>query len=67
MEQLLLANIDAADSEMRELGELRAEVARDWLIEQGGVPSERVFVLAPKVEPEANSQKSGSRAEFSLR
>jgi uncharacterized protein involved in outer membrane biogenesis len=67
MEQLMLANIDAGDSEMRELGELRAEVARDWLIEQGGVPSERVFVLASKVEPEANSQKSGSRAEFSLR
>ena len=67
MEQLMLANIDAGDSEMRELGELRAEVARDWLIEQGGVPGERVFVLAPKVEPETNSQKSGSRAEFSLR
>ncbi len=53
MEQLMLANIDAGDSEMRELAELRAEAARDWLVGQGGVPSERVFVLAPKVEPEA--------------
>ena len=40
---------------------------RDWLIEQGGVPSERIFVLEPKVEPEPDGQKSGSRAEFSLR
>ncbi|WP_213538485.1 DUF748 domain-containing protein [Nitrosospira sp. NRS527] len=67
MEQLMLANIDAGDSEMRELAELRAEAARDWLVGQGGVPNERVFVLAPKVEPEASSQKSGSRAEFSLK
>ncbi|WP_090459102.1 DUF748 domain-containing protein [Nitrosospira sp. Nsp1] len=67
MEQLMLANIDAGDSEMRELAELRAEAARDWLVGRGGVPSERVFVLAPKVEPEASSQKSGSRAEFSLK
>ncbi len=67
MEQLLLASIDAGDSEMRELAERRAEAARDWLVVQGGVPSERVFVLAPKVETEASSQKSGSRAEFSLK
>jgi uncharacterized protein involved in outer membrane biogenesis len=67
MEQLMLANIDAGDSEMRELAELRAEVARDWLIEQGGIPNERIFMLEPKVEPEAGSQKSGSRAEFSLK
>jgi hypothetical protein len=67
MEQLMLANIDAGDSEMRELAELRAEAARDWLVEQGGVSGDRIFVLQSKVEPEADNKKSGSRVEFSLR
>ena len=48
MEQLMLANINAGDSEMRELAEVRAENARDWLIEKGGVPGDRIFVLEPE-------------------
>ncbi len=67
MEQLMLANISASDSEMRELGELRATAARGWLVEKGGVPDDRIFVLAPKVQAEADSKKSGSKVEFSLR
>ncbi|MEP7371267.1 MAG: DUF748 domain-containing protein, partial [Nitrosospira sp.] len=67
MEQLMLANINAGDSEMRDLAERRAVAAQAWLVEQGGVPSERVFVLEPKVEAEAGGKKSGSRVEFSLR
>lgn len=67
MEQLMLANIDAGDNEMRQLADRRARVARDWLIERGGVAGDRVFVLAPKIEVEADGEKSGSRAEFSLR
>jgi hypothetical protein len=67
MEQLMLANINAGDSEMRQLAGLRATAARDWLVEQGGIPSDRVFVLEPRVEVEAVSGKSASRAEFSLR
>lgn len=67
MEQLMLANISAGDSEMRELAESRAMAARDWLVEQGGVPGDRVFVLDSKIEAEAGGKKSGSRVEFSLR
>ena len=67
MEQLMLANINAGDSEMRDLAERRAIAARDWLAEQGAVPGDRMFVLESKVEAEAGSKKSGSRAEFSLR
>ncbi|SEK96684.1 DUF748 domain-containing protein [Nitrosovibrio tenuis] len=67
MEQLLLANINAGDSEMRELAEVRAENARDWLIEKGGIPGDRIFMLEPKVQAEADSKKSASRVEFSLR
>lgn len=71
MEQLILANIDAGDSEMRDLAERRAVAARDWLVEQGGISGDRVFVLAGKTrddtETEQGDRKSGSRAEFSLR
>ena len=67
MEQLMLANINAGDNEMRELAEVRAENARDWLIEKGNVPGDRIFMLEPKVLAEADSKKSASRVEFSLR
>jgi hypothetical protein len=67
MEQLMLTNINADDSEMRDLAERRAVAARGWLAEQGAIPGDRMFVLEPKVEAEAGGKKSGSRAEFSLR
>ena len=67
MEQLMLANINAGDGEMRELAEGRAVAARDWLVGPGGVSGDRVFVLEPKVEAETGSKKSVSHAEFSLR
>jgi outer membrane protein OmpA-like peptidoglycan-associated protein len=67
MEQLMLANINAGDNEMRDLAERRAVAARDWLVGQGGVAGDRVFVLEPKVEAEADGKKSVNHAEFSLR
>ena len=67
MEKLMLANIDAGDTEMQELADLRAIAARDWLIERGGIPDARIFVLAPRTEAEADGKKAGSRVEFSLR
>lgn len=67
MEQLLLANINADDNEMRELAEQRAAAALNWLVEHGGIPSERIFILEPKVEVEPDAKKSGSKVEFSLR
>lgn len=67
MEKLLLANMDAGDNELRELAELRATNARNWLIEKGNVSGDRIFVLEPKIEQQANSQESAGRVEFSLR
>lgn len=67
MEKLLLANIDAGDNQLRELAETRAANTRNWLIEKGNVSGERIFVLEPKIERQANSQKSAGRVEFSLR
>lgn len=67
MEKLMLANIDAGDAELQELAESRAMSARDWLIEHGGIPDARIFVLSPKVEAGTNREKAGNRVEFSLR
>jgi uncharacterized protein involved in outer membrane biogenesis len=67
MEKLMLANIDAGDAEMQQLGESRAMSARNWLIEQGSIADSRVFVLASKVEGGTNREKTGNRVEFSLR
>jgi outer membrane protein OmpA-like peptidoglycan-associated protein len=63
----MLANINAGNSEMRDLAERRAVAARDWLVAQGGISGDRVFVLEPKIEAEAGGKKSLSHAEFSLR
>jgi hypothetical protein len=52
---------------MRDLAERRAVASRDWLVGQGGVSGDRVFVLEPKIEAEEGSKKSVSHAEFSLR
>jgi hypothetical protein len=67
MEQLMLANIPAGEDELRQLAERRANTVRDWLVEQGKVPADRVFVLGAKVERQAEGKRLGSRAEFSLR
>jgi hypothetical protein len=67
MEQLVLANINAGDNEMRELAEQRAAAALNWLVEQGGIRGERIFVLEPKVEADAEAKKFGGKVEFSLR
>ena len=67
MEKLMLANINAGESEMHELADQRASVARDWLLERGNVPPERLFVLEPKIEAERDDKKVGSRVEFSLK
>ena len=67
MEKLMLANIDAGEAEMQELAHQRADAARDWLIEQGGISGERIFVLQPQVSTETDREKSHTKAEFSLR
>jgi uncharacterized protein involved in outer membrane biogenesis len=67
MEQLMLTHIEAGKKEMQELAEVRARVAQEWIVQKGGIATERVFVLTPKIEAEADGKKVGSRVEFSLR
>tara|TARA_R110002073_G_scaffold332890_1_gene519605 strand:- start:1986 stop:5177 length:3192 start_codon:yes stop_codon:yes gene_type:complete len=65
MEQLILKNIEVSNDNLQDLAEQRADAARNWLIDQGGIANDRVFVLG--AETETDESKTGSRAEFSLK
>jgi hypothetical protein len=67
MEQLILANINAGDDELLQLAEQRGKAARDWLVEKGGISSDRVFVSKPKIESEVDGKKLGSKAKFTIK
>lgn len=65
MEKLMLTNLPATDDDIKTLAGRRAEAVQSWLVEQGKVPPERVFLLPPKVEHDDKGK--GSRTDFSLR
>jgi hypothetical protein len=68
MEKLILANIQVTDDDLRQLADMRAKNASDWLVKSGGVALERVFVLASKLDMEAPKDKGkASRVVFSLK
>ena len=65
MEKLMLTNLPASDDDIKALADRRAEAVQGWLVEQGKVPPERVFLLPSKVEHDDKGK--GGRADFSLR
>jgi uncharacterized protein involved in outer membrane biogenesis len=68
MEQLMLANASASEEDLRQLANRRAQVTKDWLVQKGGVPAERVFLVAPKLNSEGIKDKGKpERADFSLK
>jgi hypothetical protein len=68
MENLMLTNAQVADEDFRVLANQRAQAAKDYLIETGKVPADRVFLIAPKLAAEEMKEKGkASRAEFSLK
>ncbi len=68
MEKLMLEHTQVADDELRMLANERAQSAKEWLITQGKVPAERVFVVAPKLTAEGIEDKgSATRADFGLK
>ena len=49
METLLLDHIGIGEEELRALAQQRAQAVREWLVSEGGVAPERIFVLEPKL------------------
>jgi len=82
MEKLMITNAQVSDDDMVALGNQRAQVVKDWLLKNGGVAQDRVFLLAAKVggasekpaaaeeskeaKPDAGKAKP-SRVDFSLK
>jgi len=59
MEAQLIAGITITEEPLRALAEARAQAVRTWLLDQGKVPAERVFLTAPTTK--------GSRVQLNLR
>ncbi|SFE90303.1 DUF748 domain-containing protein [Nitrosomonas sp. Nm166] len=66
MEQLILANIQINGNDLAALAERRAIAARNWLVENGQISDERIFIVGIE-ESEEGEQKKGSRVEFLLK
>ena len=68
MEQLMLANAEATEEDLRQLANRRAQAAKDWLVATGGIPADRVFLVAPKLSTEGIKDKGKpERVDFSLK
>ena len=66
MEQLMLTHTVITDGDLQALAENRATAARNWLVENGGISGERIFVVGVH-ESDDSDKKIGSKAEFSLK
>ena len=67
MEQLMLTNIVAGNEKLRQLAEQRGKAVRDWMIEKGGISSDRLFISEPEIQSEIEGKKLGSKAKFTIK
>jgi hypothetical protein len=68
MEKLLLAHIHVTGNDIRELANRRALTVKDYLVHEGKVPQQRIFIVAPKVTAAGIKDKSkASRVDFALK
>jgi uncharacterized protein involved in outer membrane biogenesis len=68
MEQLILANLEVAQEDLRALANQRASAVRNYLEQEGKVSRERLFLVEPKLTPEGIQDKGAkTRVDFSLK
>ena len=70
MEKLMLDNITVTNDDLTSLGDQREEAVKQWMLTNGKIPGERMFMLASKSgAPEVKDGKpaSAGRVDFSLR
>ncbi|MCH9639405.1 MAG: hypothetical protein K0U40_07915, partial [Betaproteobacteria bacterium] len=67
MEQLILSNTVVTQSKLIDLAERRAIAAQNWLITEGMISADRVFVLGMRENEDSEDKKPGNRAEFILK
>ncbi len=70
MEKLMLDNTTVGDDDLTTLGNQRAQAVEQWLITNGKIPGERMFLIAAKTgapTAQEGKQVSPGRVDFSLR
>jgi hypothetical protein len=68
MQNLMLTHAQVTDEDLRVLANARAQAAKDWLVGEGAVPAERVFLVAPKLTAEGIKDKGKpTRADFAVK
>jgi hypothetical protein len=68
MENLMRTNAQVSDEDLRVLANQRAQAAKTWIVEQGRIPADRVFLVAPKLGNEGLKDKSkATLVEFSIK
>ena len=68
MEQLMLANVQIGEDDLRALADARAQAAKGWLLEQGKIPAERVLIVAPTLTADGIKDKGKpTRVDFALK
>jgi uncharacterized protein involved in outer membrane biogenesis len=68
MESLMLANTQVSEDDLRLLANARAQAAKEWLVGEGKVAADRVFIVAPKLTAEGIGDKGKpTRADFALK
>ncbi|MDE2428670.1 MAG: DUF748 domain-containing protein [Burkholderiales bacterium] len=67
-EQLILKNTVVTPEALRALAQQRADVVRDYLEDVSGIQRDRLFLVAPKLNPDGIKDKgSPNRVDFSLK
>ena len=68
MESLLLASYGVDDESLRALANRRATAVKEWFAAKGGIASERMFVVAPKLTADGIQDKGApTRVDFAIR
>jgi hypothetical protein len=67
MEKLILATITVTEEDLRGLANDRATAVRDHLSQQGKVPRERLFLVAPLLDGSGDAKLPPTRVDFSLK
>ncbi|MDE2208817.1 MAG: DUF748 domain-containing protein [Betaproteobacteria bacterium] len=68
MEKLLLDSYKVDDAALTALANARAQAVKSWLVGQGHIAPERVFIVAPKLGTEGIADKGlPTRVDFAIR
>jgi hypothetical protein len=64
----MLEHASVGAEDLRRLANARAQAAKDWLLDRGKLPAERVFVVAPQLDAADTKDGGGpARVQFGVK